>query len=330
MIREHAQREPPTQPAREAWLVIGRRGGKSRTTAALAVYLAVARDYSKLLAVGEIGTLMLLAADRKQARVLRRYIGGIFKANPELDALIESETADAVELSTRVSIEIHTASHRTTRGYTLIGALLDECAFWHSDEGGASPDTEILNAIRPATATIPGALIVGLSSPYRRHGILWNAFNRYFGKPGDVFVWNASTLIMNPRVPMAIIEQAYREDDAAASAEYGACFRRDLERYISQEAVAAVTVPGRLFNEPADGVTYAAFVDPSGGSQDSMTLGIAHKDGRGRAVLDLVLERRAPFNPDAVTDEFCRGAPAVQRARGGRRSLCGPLAACPV
>ena len=67
----------------------------------------------------------------------------------------------------------------------------------------------------------------------------------------------------------------------------------------------AVTVPGRLFNEPAEGVTYAAFVDPSGGSQDSMTLGIAHKDSRGRAVLDLVLERRAPFNPDAVTDEFC-------------------------
>ena len=51
-------------------------------------------------------------------------------------------------------------------------------------------------------------------------------------------------------------------------------------------------------------MTYAAFVDPSGGSQDSMTLGIAHKDGRGRAVLDLVLERRAPFNPDSVTDEF--------------------------
>ena len=192
----------------------------------------------------------------------------------------------------------------------MIGALLDECAFWHSDEGGASPDTEILNAIRPATATIPGAPIVGLSSPYRRHGILWNAFNQYFGKPGDLFVWNAPTQVMNPRVPVAIIEQAYREDDPAASAEYGACFRRDLERYISQEAVAAVTVPGRLFNEAADGVTYAAFCDRSGGSQDSMTLGIAHKDGKGRAVLDLVLERRAPFNPDAVTDEFCA---ALQR-----------------
>ena len=73
-----------------------------------------------------------------------------------------------------------------------------------------------------------------------------NTVAQQSSKPGDVFVWNAPTQVMNPRVPMAIIEQAYREDDAAANAEYGACFRRNLERYISQEAVAAVTVPGRL------------------------------------------------------------------------------------
>lgn len=49
---------------------------------------------------------------------------------------------------------------------------------------------------------------------------------------------------------------------------------------------------------------YVAFVDPSGGSSDSMTLAIAHRNFLGKAVCDAVFERKAPFNPDAVTEEF--------------------------
>ena len=43
------------------------------------------------------------------------------------------------------------------RGYTCIAALCDEIAFWRSDESSANPDAEIIAALRPAMATIPGA-----------------------------------------------------------------------------------------------------------------------------------------------------------------------------
>ena len=50
---------------------------------------------------------------------------------------------------------------------------------------------------------------------------------------------------------------------------------------------------------------YFAFCDPSGGSSDSMTLGIARTSLLGKkAVLVGCWEKRAPFNPDAVTEEF--------------------------
>jgi hypothetical protein len=52
------------------------------------------------------------------------------------------------------------------------------------------------------------------------------------------------------------------------------------------------------------GTSYAAFVDPSGGSSDIMTVAIAHHDRGGRAVLDAVRERRSPFSPDEVVVEF--------------------------
>src|SRR5207249_6013644 len=54
---------------------------------------------------------------------------------------------------------------------------------------------------------------------------------------------------------------------------------------------------------PVPGLTYRAFVDPSGGSADSFTLAIAHHED-GKAVLDALRERRPPFSPEDVVAEF--------------------------
>jgi len=61
----------------ELILVIGRRGGKSNVTALIAVYLACFFDYTDRLAPGEIGTVLCLAADKKQARAVFRYVCGL-------------------------------------------------------------------------------------------------------------------------------------------------------------------------------------------------------------------------------------------------------------
>src|SRR5258705_1640226 len=167
------RRHWPMQPFTEAWLVIGRRGGKSQIAALIAVYLAAFRDYSEILAAGETGTLMVIAADRRQARTVLRYINGLLDSVPMLAKMVVHRTAERIDLRNRVSIEVHTANFRAVRGYTLIGAILDEVAFWH-DDASANPDVEIVSAVRPGMATIPGALLLGISSPYARRGVLWD------------------------------------------------------------------------------------------------------------------------------------------------------------
>lgn len=62
-------------------------------------------------------------------------------------------------------------------------------------------------------------------------------------------------------------------------------------------------IPGRRELPPAAGAQYVAFVDPSGGAHDSMTLAVAHR-WLDRVVLDCVCERKAPFNPSEVVAEF--------------------------
>jgi hypothetical protein len=309
--RHSTRHTAPQEPFREAWVVVGRRGGKSLVAAAVAVYLACFRDYSACLQPGEVGTVALIAADRRQARTLLRYVRG-FLDLPMLNGMIKRETQDAIELHVNgcvIAIEVHTASFRTTRGYTLLAVICDEIAFWRNDETTSNADREIVAAVRPGLASIPDSLLLCISSPYARRGALWSTYSRHFGRDdSNIFVWQADSRSMNPNLPQSVIEQAYEEDPESARAEYGAEFRSDLETFVSPEAVTACTVRGRLELPPAGRLSYKAFVDPAGGSGgDSMTLGIAHehrREGASKYVVDCIRERHSPFSPDDCVQEF--------------------------
>ena len=301
---EFTGRKSPPLGVREGWLVVGRRGGKSLIAALVAVFLGCFKDYREFLAPGERGTLMVIAADRKQSRVVMRYIMGFLDSVPMLASMIERRTKESVDLSNSVTIEVHTCSFRSTRGYSIIACIADEIAFWRSEDS-ANPDAEVVSAIRPGMASIPGSMLLCLSSPYARRGELWKTYQRYYGKDSPTLVWKAGTRSMNPTVPQSVIDKAYEEDPAAASAEYGAQFRRDIESFISEEVVEGLVVPNRRELPPLENVSYQAFCDPSGGSRDSMTLGIAHREN-GTVILDAIRERIPPFSPQQVVAEFSK------------------------
>lgn len=295
--------EPPLVPFREAALVVGRRGGKSRILALIAVFLACFRDYRAFLAPGEVGVVGIVAADRRQAKVLLRYVVGTLRAVALLEPLIEEELAESVRLKNGITIEIHTCSIGSPRGRTFVAILADEIAFWRSDDS-ANPDAEVIAAVRPGLASIPGSLLLMASSPYARKGVLYQTFKRYFGRDdGRVLVWRGTTQRMNSTIDPAIIAEAYEADPASAAAEYGAEFRQDVEAFVSREMIEAVTVEHRHELPPTSGRSYAAFVDPSGGSSDAMTLAITHCQ-RDVGVLDAVREVRPPFSPESAVRDF--------------------------
>ena len=75
----------------EAWLICGRKAGKSFNLALIACYLAVFRDWSSYLTPGEIGTIKIIANDRRQARVIHRYCRALLTQPPALAARVERE-----------------------------------------------------------------------------------------------------------------------------------------------------------------------------------------------------------------------------------------------
>src|SRR5262249_23458741 len=114
-------RSPPAQRVRELWAIIGRRGGKSRIAAALAVYLACFGKHR--LARGEIGMVLVLAASRDQARTVFKYIQGFLDASPVLRQEVINATNHEITLRNGILIAVHSTSFRTVRGRSLIACV---------------------------------------------------------------------------------------------------------------------------------------------------------------------------------------------------------------
>ena len=280
----------PGQRVEEFWGIVGRRGGKTRAMSVLSAYLTALVDYSDVLVPGERGRLPFLAQNTKQAAVAFGYSAAIFDNVPLLKGLVANQTADTISLTNGVDLEVRAASFRGIRGITAIGVIADEVAFWYDSES-ANADVEILNAVRPALATTGGPLIA-ISSPHARRGELYETHRKHHGPDGDplILVAQGASRTFNPTLPQRVVDRAMERDAAAASAEYMAQFRTDVEAFLNREAVEAVVSPGVRERSRIDGVQYVGFVDPSGGSSDAMTMAIAHIDGPG-AILDVVRER---------------------------------------
>jgi hypothetical protein len=247
--------------------------------------------------------VLLIAPDQRQAAIALDYANAAFEQSPILKQLIANRNSDTLTLSNGINIEVRAASFRRLRGPTYVACIADEAAFWYSDEFSANADVEILNAVRPGLATTGGPLIIA-SSPYAKRGVLWSTHKRHYGADGDplILVAQGTSRDFNPSLPQSVVDRALERDHAAASAEYLACFRNDIESFTSYEVVQAC-IGDYHEMAPLPKYSYHAFVDPSGGSADSFSCAVSHRDGE-RFIIDAIREIRPPFSPEAVIDDF--------------------------
>jgi phage terminase large subunit-like protein len=90
------ERSPPTRRVRELWAICGRRSGKSRIAAAVAIFLALFIRYT--LARGERGMVLVIAGSIEHARMVFDYIRGYLEAAPALQKEVASVKRYEIEL----------------------------------------------------------------------------------------------------------------------------------------------------------------------------------------------------------------------------------------
>lgn len=294
----------PTAPPREVFIGAGRRGGKSRFGALVACWLAAA-EYPQLSA-GETAIIAHIGPDKRQAEIDLSYARGIVKGSKIMRAELIADTSDGLEFAHHTRLEVATASYRTVRGRSLAGGIIDESAFLRADDS-ALPDKELVRALRPGLLTLHGLLLV-ISSPHRKVGILYDAHRKYFGvddQDRGLYI-QASSRDLNPSIDQADIDSAMEDDPSAAQSEYMGFFRADLQGFLDDETVDGAIVPGRRMLPRSLTSKHVAFADPSGGRGDAFTLAVAHQEpapsgqASGRVVLDCLQAVAPPFDPESV------------------------------
>jgi Terminase large subunit, ATPase domain len=305
--RVAGDRAPPGQRVNELWAVVGRRSGKSRMAAALAVFLALFQKHR--LAAGEAGVVLVVAQNLDQAGVVFKYIEGFLRVSPVLAREIASVTASEIRLRNDVVISVQAANFRSIRGRTVVAAVFDETSYWR-DIDSANPDLEVFRAVKPALVAA-GGMLISISTPYRKLGLMHQKYRDHFGVDGDVLVVQGDSRVFNPTLDDAAVEAALVSDPEGNRAEWLGEFRTDISAFLSDDLIDAAVEHGRpLELPPRGGVRYVAFVDPSGGRGDSFTLCIGHREGNpyvadaARFVADVVRARHPPFSPPEVVAEF--------------------------
>jgi hypothetical protein len=335
-FRTVAERDPPTAPVSELILPIGRGGGKDSIASFLLAVIAMNFDPKGILRPGEKATVGCFACDRPQAQIILDYTRGYFEEIPALAALVVNpgKITDCIELKNRVVISVSTASYRSVRGRRFIACVMDEVAFFRSEES-ALPDTELDAAVSPSLNRTPGSLKVLISSVHKRSGLLYSKARDFYGKPDpNTLVVMGTTLQFNPSYDAASIERDLERDPERYGAEYLCKWRDDLSSFIPHDLLTAATDNGVLFRHPTK-ATYTAACDAAGGrGSDSFTAAIAHKEPDGQVVLDRLFERKAPFDAASVIAEIAAllreyGINTItgDRFAGGFPYVDGPLLA---
>ena len=101
--------------------------------------------------------------------------------------------------------------------------IVDEVAFLQTDDS-AEPDHELIR--HRAGLDDSNGLLILLSSPHAKRGVLWQAMRDHFGKDDDpIVVWKAPTRVMNPSISERVIDAARQNDPTAAASEWDAEFQ---------------------------------------------------------------------------------------------------------
>src|SRR5437867_1644169 len=103
---------PPPGGSKENFLIVGRRGGKSFISALIGVFIACFFSFTEYLTTGERGTVLILAVDKAQAKVVFNYCKGIIETIPALRRMVTAWRADEIELSNKITIAVKTSDYR--------------------------------------------------------------------------------------------------------------------------------------------------------------------------------------------------------------------------
>jgi hypothetical protein len=303
---------------RQAILRLGRRSGKGRIAAVVAVYEATVNAAVHVAAVpsGEQVAVVIVATSQAQARIIHRFIRAFLKVDA-LAGLVVRDSIDEIELSNGIVIVTMPCTARSTRGLAVAVLILDEAAWMLDTTGSPIAAEEVWQALAPAVAQFPEGKILITSTPRFSAGWFFDVVELATrGSFPDIRHWHRTTAEMNPRIPASFLEAERAKDPVAFRREYEAEFESALAAAFDHELVQAA-VRDRPDLPARPNVTYLVAVDAAF-TGDTFSALVGHREPGDSVVIDRVTGWRGskanPVRIDPTLDAVAALAAAFNGA----------------
>ncbi len=215
--------------------VCGGRGGKSYILISLRLLYGALTRNLKSLAPGQKAVSLIIAPNDKLRREVISYALGAMRSHPQLNAMLflpkgkkQDDAADAFGIRRPdghvVAFEAGIAARGGYggRGRSLCDFAQDESCFFR-DSAFQVNDEEIYKAASPRV--LPGGQSIICSTPWAESGLLYNMFQKNFGKPATALVAHAPTLLMQDSAfTREIVAREFDRDPDNAEREFNASF----------------------------------------------------------------------------------------------------------
>lgn len=293
--------------------VVGARGGKSYVLCGLRLLHLALTVPLVSLAPGEVASALVVAPDLRLARQTLRYALGAAKTVPAIASRIRSESTDGFVIDREnghtVSLEALPATRggSALRGRSLVGAVLDEAAFFR-DEDYAVNDAEVFRAVSPRV--MPEGVVVIASTPWAEGvGLLYELFASNHGNPRTAIAAHAPTLLLrNDSRTRTMVDRERERDADNAAREFDAQFMASgAGLFFDAHAIDAAVDRLASLPLPHEPASVVAVGGDFGFRSDSSALVVARLEGdvyRIADVLELRPQKGAPLAPSAVCAAF--------------------------
>ncbi len=303
-------------------LVIGRRAAKSCIGDFVLSAEALCGGHKSRLAIKDQDPVFLhVSQDLGQAMAgMRQYTLFYLKSSPAgrqvLGDMQKSVTQRSIKLDGCGIIQVGPPNIKVGRGHSVACAVLDEIAYWQSDEKSAAPDFEVEKAIEYGMGQFsPYAKRIKLTTPYIEEGLAWSdvqigTHGRFLKEPSareanqfKLVLQGPSPVLKNPTITKVFLSEKKSKDPDAFDREIGAKFSKAVAGYLSPAVIERAICDGVTSRHPNATPYYIAAMDPAF-KHDSFPLCIGHLEAPGVFVQDVLVSWRGkpnePLNPGII------------------------------
>lgn len=306
----------------EAWVIFGRRSAKtSGFLAFILAYEALLGGHTAYASPKQQVVSFIVAQKLDIAEaIVRDFIEPIVSSSKLLEKEIVKANINGVFLKNGHRIAPAPPNIKSFRYFAIPVVAMDECSFWYKDAESANPDFEVVRAVEPAQGQFPFHKLMGVSTPWSKEGIIWEASQA--GTHGWKLdadddrkpKYKNSLVMMAPTPALANplfssrkwFERQWKKDPEAYRREILVQFTDSVSGMFPESLLRKAQEGSPYRREAKKDVYYVAAMDPAFRADDwAFTIGhYSREEGFVQDLLKKWTPRETKLNPAIILDEI--------------------------